>query len=88
MAGGTRLVGLQGSWGLADLKNLEGSRVLVLCVVVCNQVLERLGWWLVAQSVSFNKESNWGVDLISCSEKGIDRPVIRTSKLGQYSNEK
>ena len=65
MAGGTRLVGLQGSRGLADLKNLEGSRVLVLCVVVCNQVLERLGWWLVAQSVSFNKESNWGVDLIN-----------------------
>lgn len=73
---------------MADLKNLEGSRVLVLCVVVCNLVLKRLGWCLVAQSVSFNKESNWNVDLINCSEKGIDRPVIRTSKLGQYSNEK
>lgn len=87
MAGGTRLVGLRGPCGLTDLKNLEGSRVLVLCIVVCNQVLEQLGWCLFAQSVSFNK-SNWGVDLISCSEKGIDRPVIRTSKLGQYSIEK
>ena len=87
MAGGTRLVDLRGPWGLAVLKNLEGSRVLVLCIAVCNQVLEQLVWCLVAQSVSFNK-NNWGVDLISCSEKGIDRPVIRTSKLGQYNIEK
>lgn len=47
-----------------------------------------LGNWggcLVAQSVSSSKESDWDVDLMSCSGKGTDWPLVRTSKLGQDS---